>query len=257
MRDLNLVLLQQALMWQDPPANRARFGALLDSVTGADLVLLPEMFSTGFTMEPAVCAEDMAGASIGWMRERATRMDAALGGSLVVREASGFRNRFVLARPDGELECYDKRHLFRMAGEHHSYLAGERRVLIEWRGWRLCPMVCYDLRFPVWSRSRGDYDVLIYVANWPARRREHWRALLLARAIENQAFVVGVNRVGVDGKGVDYAGDSLVIDPWGKVLLDAGAEAGVHALTLSAATLTACREKFPTQLDADAFVMGG
>ena len=256
MRDLNLVLLQQTLMWQDPPVNRARFGALLDAVTGADLVLLPEMFSTGFTMEPAVCAEDMNGASIGWMCERAARLDAAIGGSLVVREASGFRNRFVLARPDGALECYDKRHLFRMAGEHHSYLAGERRVLIEWRGWRLCTMVCYDLRFPVWSRNRDDYDVLIYVANWPARRREHWRALLLARAIENQAFVVGVNRIGVDGKGVEHAGDSLVIDPWGKVLLDAGSDAGVHALSLSAATLTECREKFPAHLDGDAFTVG-
>ena len=256
MQDLSVTIFQQDLAWQDAPANRAQFARLLPAAAGSALVVLPEMFATGFTMEPAVCAEDMNGASIGWMCERAARLDAAIGGSLVVREASGFRNRFVLARPDGALECYDKRHLFRMAGEHHSYLDGERRVLIEWRGWRLCPMVCYDLRFPVWSRNRGDYDVLVYVANWPARRREHWRALLLARAIENQAFVVGVNRVGVDGKGVDYAGDSLVIDPWGKVLLDAGSDAGVHALSLSAATLTECREKFPAHLDGDAFTVG-
>ena len=257
MQDLSVTIFQQDLAWQDAPANRAQFACLLPAAAGSALVVLPEMFATGFTMEPAACAEGMDGPTVGWLREQAAQHGCAIAGSLAIAEGGAFRNRFLFARPDAGLEHYDKRHLFRMAGEHHGYVSGSERRVIEWQGWRLCPQVCYDLRFPVWSRNRGDYDALLYVANWPARRREHWRALLVARAIENQAWVIGVNRTGVDGKGIEYAGDSLVIDPWGVVVLDAGSAASVHRVTLAAATLADCREKFPVHLDADAFRIGG
>jgi omega-amidase len=252
-RNLNVTLMQCDLDWHDPPANRAHFERLLGQARGADLVLLPEMFATGFTMEPRACAEDPDGPSVQWLRTNAAELGAAIGGSLAMQVEGGFRNRFVLATPDGAVQHYDKRHLFRMAGEQHSYDAGNARIVFAWQGWRLCAQVCYDLRFPVWSRARGDYDALLYVANWPARRREHWRALLLARAIENQCFVIGVNRTGIDGKGIEYSGDSLVIDPWGRTLLDAGTREGAHAVMLEAATLAECREKFPVHLDADQF----
>ena len=257
MQDLIVTIFQQDLAWQDAPANRAQFGHLLTAAAGSALALLPEMFATGFTMEPDACAEGMDGPTAGWLREQAARHGCAIAGSLAIEEGGAFRNRFLFARPDGALEHYDKRHLFRMAGEHRSYVPGSERCVVCWQGWRLCPQVCYDLRFPVWSRNRGDYDALLYVANWPARRREHWRALLVARAIENQAWVIGVNRTGVDGKGIEYAGDSMVIDPWGRVEFDAGSVACVHTATLSAAVLAECREKFPVHLDADAFRIAG
>jgi predicted amidohydrolase len=253
MRNLNIALVQTELTWQDPPANRARLERAVEEARGADLVLLPEMFATGFTMEPQACAEDMDGPTVEWLRAQAASTGAAVGGSLAMHVDGGYRNRFLLATPDGALQHYDKRHLFRMAGEQNHYVAGAERVVFAWQGWRLCAQVCYDLRFPVWSRNRGDYDALLYVANWPARRREHWRALLVARAIENQCFVLGVNRTGLDGKGIEYAGDSLVIDPWGRVLCDPQRREGVHAAMLEAATLEECREKFPVHLDADAF----
>ncbi|MBP6382093.1 MAG: amidohydrolase [Pseudomonadales bacterium] len=253
MQDLSVTIFQQDLAWRDAPANRAQFERLLPAAAGSALALLPEMFATGFTMEPAGCAEALDGPTVCWLREQAARHGCAIAGSLAIEETGTFRNRFLLARPDGALAHYDKRHLFRMAREHLSYVAGSERRVIDWAGWRLCPQVCYDLRFPVWSRNRGDYDALLYVANWPARRREHWRALLVARAIENQAWVIGVNRTGVDGEGIEYAGDSLVIDPWGRLALDAGSAAGVHRVTLAAQTLAQCREKFPAHLDADAF----
>ncbi len=257
MHDLSVVLLQQDLDWQDPPANRARFERLLSQTVAGELAVLPEMFATGFTMEPAVCAEAPDGPTVAWMQEQAQRCGVAIAGSLALNETGVFRNRLLFARPDGTFEHYDKRHLFRMAGEHHSYAAGGVRRVATWAGWRICLQVCYDLRFPVWSRNRRDYDALLYVANWPARRREHWRALLIARAIENQAWVLAVNRTGVDGKGVDYAGDSLVVDPWGRVVLDAGATPGVYRAVLAAETLAQCRRTFPVHLDADAFTLDG
>jgi len=256
-QDLKIAIVQQDLAWQDAPGNRARFDRLLPGARGCSLALLPEMFASGFTMEPDACAEEPEGPSVSWLRARSAELGCAIGGSLALRAGTGFRNRFVFARPDGSCEHYDKRHLFRMAGEHHRYEPGGERTVVAWCGWRLCLQVCYDLRFPVWSRNRGDYDALLYVANWPARRREHWRALLVARAIENQCWVAGVNRTGVDGKGVDYAGDSLVVDPWGRVEVDAGSAAGVFPATLSAGVLAECREKFPVHLDADAFRIEG
>ena len=180
------------------------------------------MFSTGFSMDAAALAEDMDGPTIGWMREEAAAMGCVLAGSLIVREGGRHFNRLVWARPDGTLAHYDKRHLFRMAGEQQHYAAGDRRLVVEIKGWRVCPMVCYDLRFPVWSRNRGDYDLLLYVANWPARRAHAWSALLRARAIENLSYVVGVNRIGRDGNGTSYAGDSVALDFLGQPLSSEG-----------------------------------
>ncbi len=251
---LDLALIQTTLAWQDPPSNRAHFEPLLDAARGADLIILPEMFSTGFSMHAEHLAEMADGPTSVWLQQQAQRLDAVLTGSLIVRDASGlYRNRLIWARPDGTLAHYDKRHLFRMAGEHRHYSAGERRALFEVKGWRVRPLVCYDLRFPVWSRDPYDTDLLLYVANWPAARRAHWNRLLPARAIENLCYVAAVNRIGEDGKGHAYSGDSQVLDFQGEALLDAQAGDGVFRARLSAAELAAYRERFPAYQDADEF----
>ncbi len=202
--NFRLSLVQQPLAWQDAAANRAHFSRVLAPLAGTtDLVLLPEMFTSGFTMQPEVHAEAADGATRAWILQQARLLDAAVGGSVAVNDQGRYFNRFMLATPHGDLHQYDKRHLFRMGGEHRHYSAGGRAQIFEWRGVRVCPLVCYDLRFPVWSRRRAqlDYDLLTYSANWPAARRHAWMTLLRARAIENQAFVAGVNRVGDDGAG--------------------------------------------------------
>jgi predicted amidohydrolase len=252
-RDLNVTMVQQPLAWQDAAANRARFSELLAPLVGrTDLVVLPEMFTTGFSMQAAELAEDMEGPSVEWLRTMAARLGAVVAGSLIVADG-GYRNRLLWARPDGTLAAYDKRHLFRMAREHEHYTAGEERVVVDLYGWRVLPLVCYDLRFPVWSRSRDDYDLALYVANWPAARRYAWSTLLRARAIENLCYVVGVNRVGADGAGIDYAGDSVALDPRGRPLAELGDAAVVTQVTLSADALREHRRRFPAHLDADAF----
>ncbi len=253
MRDLIVTLVQQPLAWQDAAANRARFDGLLAPLAGrTDLVVLPEMFSTGFSMQAAALAETMRGPTVEWLRATATRLGAVVTGSLIVDD-DGHRNRLVWARPDGTLAAYDKRHLFRMAREHEHYAAGAARVVVDLHGWRVPPLVCYDLRFPVWSRNRADYDLALYVANWPAARRYAWSTLLRARAIENLCYVVGVNRVGADGAGIEYAGDSVALDPLGQPLAELGAAAAVTQVTLSAEALASHRRRFPAHLDADAF----
>jgi predicted amidohydrolase len=252
-RDLNVTLVQQPLAWQDAGANRTRFAELLAPLAGrSDLIVLPEMFTTGFSMQAAELAEGMDGPSIEWLRAMAARLGAVVTGSVIVAEG-GYRNRLVWARPDGTLATYDKRHLFRMAREHEHYAAGEQRVVVDLHGWRVLPLVCYDLRFPVWSRSRDDYELALYVANWPAARRYAWSTLLRARAIENLCYVVGVNRVGADGAGIDYAGDSVALDPLGRPLAELGAAAAVTQVTLSAEALREHRRRFPAHLDADTF----
>lgn len=254
MNNLRVSIVQGETRWHDPAGNRSHYGELIAPLHGTtDLVVLPETFTSGFSNDAIGDAETMHGPTVAWMREQAVKLDAAVTGSVQLRTDAGVFNRMLFATPDGGLLHYDKRHLFSFAREHERYAAGHARVIVEWKGWNILLQVCYDLRFPVWSRNRGDYDALLYVANWPARRREHWRALLVARAIENQAWVIGVNRTGVDGEGIEYAGDSLVIDPWGRLALDAGSAAGVHRVTLAAQTLAQCREKFPAHLDADAF----
>lgn len=251
---LRVTLVQTDLEWRDPAANRRRLAAHFRGLAGhTDLILLPEMFSTGFCMDSEALAEPMDGPTVGWLREEAAATGCAIAGSLIVRDGDRRHNRLVWARPDGTLAHYDKRHLFRMAGEHDHYAAGDARLVVEHRGWRICPMVCYDLRFPVWSRSRGDYDLLLYVANWPARRAHAWNSLLRARAIENLSYVAGVNRIGRDGNGATYAGDSVVLDFLGQPISSEGGGDRVETAVLDLKSLRAYRASFPAHLDADAF----
>jgi predicted amidohydrolase len=251
---LRVTLVQTELAWQEPTVNRRNLAAHFRGLVGhTDLVVLPEMFSTGFSMDAEALAEDMDGPTVGWMREEAAALGCVVTGSLIVREAARCYNRLVWARPDGSLAHYDKRHLFRMAGEQQHYAAGDRRLVVDLKGWRICPMVCYDLRFPVWSRSRDDYDVLLYVANWPQRRAHAWSTLLRARAIENLCYVVGVNRVGKDGNGATYGGDSVALDFLGQPLSSEGGGDRVETAVLDLESLQAYRRSFPAQLDADRF----
>jgi predicted amidohydrolase len=258
MSTLRVSLVQQPLAWQDPERNRAHFEALLLPLAGqTDLVVLPETFATGFSMDVERLAESPGGLTSQWLARLAARLDAAVTGSIITRDGERYYNRLLWAAPTGELRAYDKRHLFRMGREHQHFTAGRAAWSIGWRGFNICPLVCYDLRFPVFSRRRAqlDYDLLVYVANWPAARANAWGQLLRARAIENQAYVVGVNRVGVDGEGVAYAGDSAAIDFLGEPLAELGAAALVTTLSLEGAALQAFRSKFPAHLDADAFTL--
>jgi predicted amidohydrolase len=253
-----LTLVQQPLAWHDAAANRAHFAQVLAPLAGAtDLVVLPEMFTSGFSMKPAAHAEAADGETRAWLLGQAKALNAAVGGSVAIRDDGRFYNRFMVALPDGLTYWYDKRHLFRMAGEHRHYSAGSHALIIEWRGLRLCPLVCYDLRFPVWSRRRPEleYDLLLYSANWPAARRYAWNTLLRARAIENQSYVAGVNRVGEDGAGIAYVGDSAVLDFTGQPLLELLDKPQVATVNLDLEALRAWRDKFPAHLDADAFIL--
>jgi omega-amidase len=251
---LKLTLLQQPLTWLDGEANLRHFDYLLENIHDRDVIVLPEMFTTGFAMQ----APDSAlpeNVVVGWLQRWAHTSNALIGGSVALTTPKGAVNRFLLVEPNGRVHFYDKRHLFRMAGEHHYYLAGKRREIIEWRGWRILPQICYDLRFPVWSRCQQDYDLALYVANWPAPRAKHWQTLLAARAIENQCYVAGCNRVGEDDNGHSYHGDSVIHDPQGEIL--AQAEPNVPAIVeaeLSLETLQTYRQAFPAWLDQDTFL---
>lgn len=254
MQDLKVTLVQTELAWQDPAANRDHFASLVRQIEGSpDLVVLPEMFTTGFTMEAEHHAERMTGESVAWMAGHARERGVTLCGSLVIEVDGRYFNRLIWMPPDGRLEFYDKRHLFRMADEQRHYSAGRARRIFRLGDWRVCPLVCYDLRFPVWSRGVDEFDLLIYVANWPATRRSAWRVLLPARAVENLCYVVGVNRIGQDGNGRTYVGDSVVVDHLGATLLDQGARHRVDTVALDGDKLLRYRRKFPAHLDADEF----
>ena len=253
MQDLTATLIQCELAWEQPADNRQQIGQIISGLDHrTDLIVLPEMFTTGFSMNALANAEEVGGATEQWLQGLARQYDCAVTGSIAVRDTAGVYNRMLFATPPG-IEYYDKRHLFRMAGEHKRYQGGDQRVTVTWRGWRILLQVCYDLRFPVFSRNRGDFDLMLYVANWPAARRLHWRQLLLARAIENQACVIGVNRIGSDARGLDYSGDSLAIAGDGEQIEDRGNENGAARVVLSGAALQSYRESFPCQLDADSF----
>lgn len=253
MPDLTVTLVQNELVWEDRKANLDRFGERLQPLAGAtDLVILPEMFSTGFTMNAGPLAETMQGPTLGWMQVQARQLDAVVTGSAIIREDGALFNRLLWVWPDGQTEAYDKHHLFRMSGEHKVYAAGRELMTVTINGWRVRPFVCYDLRFPVWCRNYDKaYDVAIFVANWPSARAVHWRTLLRARAIENQCYVVGVNRVGTDGNGRTYRGDSTVIDPRGAVSYHCEEREDVFTTTLARKDLEAYREAFPAWKDAD------
>lgn len=220
----------------------------------ADVYVLPEMFTTGFTMDSANQAESMDGTTVAWMSQQAVALGAAVTGSLIIRDG-GYFNRLIWATPDGQIQYYDKRHLFRMAGEHESFSPGSERVIVSYRGWRLCLSVCYDLRFPVWLRNHNDYDVLLCVANWPASRALAWQTLLRARAIENQAYCVAVNIVGVDGTGLAHSGGSAIYAPDGATVVEAGESPAIVQGTLDGGVLTGLRQAFPVTSDADTFTL--
>ena len=254
MSDLNLVLIQSNLLWQDPTSNCDHFEKCIAGLDNQpDLVALPEMFNTGFSMSPHDFAESMSGPTVSWMKTVAEKYQTCLCGSLIVKEGSQYFNRLVWASPDGGTAVYDKRHLFRMAGEDKRYSSGSHRIITTIGDWRICPLVCYDLRFPVWSRNRNDYDLLLYVANWPAARSLAWQSLLPARAIENLCYVAGLNRVGTDANEIEYAGDSYIGDFFGQPLSTAGDKPACLTATLNLDKLKRFRDKFPAHLDADDF----
>lgn len=255
MRDLRATLVQSMLHWEDAAANRSMLGPKLAPLKGTtDLVLLPEMFTTGFSMRSAEMAEDMNGPTVAWMRAQAKDLDAAVYGSVIIRDGDRRHNRGLFVTPEGHITVYDKRHLFRFADETSHYSAGNKRIVVDWRGWRLLLQICFDLRFPVFARNRNDYDAILYVANWPEARRYPWSQLLISRAIENQCYVLGENRVGMDGKGIHYTGDSVVIDPKGQVI---GAcepsQEQLMTCSLDHAALVDFRSKFPVAQEADDF----
>ncbi|MBZ9556721.1 MULTISPECIES: amidohydrolase [unclassified Modicisalibacter] len=263
MSELRISLVQPDLRWEDPDANCRLLDEQLGGLdrTTTDLIVLPEMFATGFTMNSREMAEPMADSrSVAWLRAQARQRGCVVTGSVAIQEDGDYYNRLVWATPDGDVIHYDKRHLFRMAGEHERYAMGNDRVIVELKGFRILLTVCYDLRFPVWLRQqpRGgehfEYDALLCVANWPAPRRQPWRTLLQARAIENLCYVIGVNRVGQDAKQMDYAGDSMLVDFKGEALIDEPRdEPFIRTGSISHETLARFRDKFPAWMDADRF----
>ena len=252
---LKIALIQSDLIWENPGQNRINFAQKIKDIgVPVDLILLPEMFTSGFTMNPQHLAETMQGESIKWLKEIAKHTNSAVGGSLVIEEEGHYFNRFVFVKPDGSIEKYDKRHTFTLAGEHKVYQKGQEKIIISYKGWKLCPMVCYDLRFPVWARNKEHYDLLIYVANWPKPRISAWDALLKARAIENMSYCIGVNRIGKDGNSCEYSGHSAVYDGLGEALIsfDEDQEA-TELVTLNKTHLTDIRNKLHFLDDKDDF----
>lgn len=256
MPTLNVTIVQAALHWHDAAANRGMFEEMIGALESpTDLIVLPEMFTTGFTMDAPGQYEPMDGPTLPWLRSTAEQAQAAVCGSVIIEDDGDYYNRFLCAMPDGELVQYDKRHLFRLAGEHEHYAAGNTLTTMTINGIRVRPMVCYDLRFPVWSRrsTEDDYDALIYVANWPSPRHNAWATLLRARAIENQCYVIGVNRTGTDGNDMPYDGGSAIIDYLGNDLVDLGDAVGTATAALDRDKLVKFRGKFPFAVDADRF----
>ncbi|MEN9686274.1 MAG: hypothetical protein RLZZ28_2060 [Bacteroidota bacterium] len=255
---LSFSLIQTELFWENKPANLSMLERKIMGIREkTEVVVLPEMFSTGFSMQPAKLAETMEGTTVGWMKKIAAAKKIILTGSVIIKENENFFNRLVWVQPDGRLGYYDKRHLFAFAGEDRFYTAGHKRLIAQVKGWKINLQVCYDLRFPVWVRQqtqeRPEYDVLLYVANWPERRVQAWKTLLQARAIENQCYVIGVNRVGDDGNKVYHSGESMVIDPLGNILYQKAKEEDVYSIVLEKEPLEEIRNKFPFWKDGDHF----
>ena len=245
-------LVQTNLSWEDPQQNRRSLGGKVADLSSG-LIVLPEMFNTGFSMASEHLAEPMSGPTVSWMQTIANEQRVSICGSLIVEASGAYYNRFVFVRPDDKPLIYNKRHLFRMAQEHTFYQPGKETLLVNLGDITFQPQICYDLRFPVWSRNQNQYDLLIYVANWPAARRDHWLSLLKARAIENQCYVIGVNRIGKDGNDVNYTGDSCVMDYNGDYLLQMNDDDAIESIELNIKALQQYREKFPAYLDSDNF----
>lgn len=251
---LRCLLVQTELFWADADANRRQLETIVRAqASGNDLVIFPETFTSGFLGDVQAAPETMDGATLKWMRSLAAELDCVLCGSVAIATEQGRVNRLLWVQPDGTLEYYDKRHLFSFGGEDKRYIAGAERKVFHYRGWRICPQICYDLRFPVWCRNRDDYDLLLFVANWPEPRTAAWTALLRARAIENQCYVIGVNRSGKDPRGLEYIGGSAVYDPLGETVLDLGTAECSESACIEMDKVIGVRSRLPFQQDADDF----
>ena len=256
MPTLDITIVQADLFWHDAEKNRDQFTRTIESIEDhTDLIVLPEMFTTGFSMDAPALAEPMDGVTVAWMRDMARSTNSAICGSVIIAEDADYRNRFICAQPDGSMTTYDKRHLFRLANEQDHYTQGDSVQTFELNGFRICPMICYDLRFPVWSRNRDNYDLLLYVANWPSPRHNAWATLLRARAIENLSYLAGVNRVGKDGNDLPYIGGSAIIDYLGNDLADLGDRQDTATATLDLEALQKFRDRFAFHKDADNFAL--
>jgi len=253
--ELKVALIQADLVWENPQKNREQFSDKIEQISGSiNLIILPEMFTSGFTMAAERVAETMQGETVCWMRTMAAKKDAAIMGSMVISENNTFYNRLLFVEPSGEITIYNKRHAFTLVGEEKTYTAGHEKIIINYKGWRICPLICYDLRFPVWSRNTEDYELLIYVANWPKPRISAWDTLLKARAIENMTYCIGVNRVGVDGVRSEYPGHSAVYDVLGNEILSFQPnEIATQIVTLEKRHVEAYRNKFKFLNDQDTF----
>lgn len=254
---LKIALIQADLRWQNAKQNRIQFSQKINEIKEhVDLIVLPEMFTTGFTMNPIEVAETMQGETVKWMQTIASEKNSAIAGSVVIFENKKYYNRFLFVHPSGAINQYDKRHLFTLAGEHEVYTSGNNKMIIDYKGWKICPLICYDLRFPVWSRNIEGYDLLIYVANWPTPRISAWDALLKARAIENMSYTIGVNRVGVDANNMEYTGHSKIINPSGDILAEISQNTeAIITVNLTKNLLNLTRQKLQFLNDRDSFEM--
>lgn len=261
MSSLTISIIQANLQWENKAANLSMLEQKIMAIKEkTEIVILPEMFSTGFSMRPEVLAENMEGESVAWMKRVSAAKRVVLTGSLIIEEDGAFYNRLIWMLPNGQYGIYDKRHRFAYAGEDDHYTAGAKRLIASVKGWKINLLICYDLRFPVWARQQSqpegpEYDLLVYVANWPERRNHAWKTLLQARAIENQCYVIGVNRVGEDGNGIYHSGDSMIIDAMGEVLYQKKDEEDIYTITLEKEPLDSIRAKLPFLKDADGFML--
>ena len=250
---LKVTTIQADLIWESPIENLKQFSIKLKSISDTDVIILPEMFTTGFSMDSERLAEPMDGISIEWMTQKAKEFNALICGSLIISENGKYYNRFLAVHPSGRIDSYDKKHLFRLGGEGDSYEAGNEVVVFEYKGWKIKPMICYDVRFPVWARNVEDYDLLIYIASFPKIRRNAWSTLLRARSIENQVYTIGVNRVGIDGNGYEYSGDSVILDFNGDYIYEKSEIEDIFTTSLDLNAQQAYRLKFPFLSDRDSF----
>lgn len=255
MENLKVTLFQAYLFWENIDKNLQNISLRLSSIREkTDLIVLPEMFNTGFTMNAEKNAETMDGKTVSWMKQIAFKFDAVVTGSLIIKENDHFYNRLIWMRPDGTFEIYDKKHLFTLGKEHETYTAGDKQLIVNLKGWNIMPVICYDLRFPVWLRNTGGkYDLLLAIANWPENRAHHWRSLLPARAIENQSFIIALNRVGHDGNELYYSGDSTCLDPSGNVVYYKRDEEDLYTFSINKSEVTKIRTAMPFLEDADEF----
>ncbi len=254
MENLTITILQPDITWENKTDNIRNYQSVINHINDSDIIILPEMFTTGFSMSTELLAEDMSGMTVNWMSVNAVKRKSVICGSVIIKDGGKYYNRFIWVQPDGLIATYDKKNLFSYAGETNHYTPGDKKIVIDYKGWKICPQICYDLRFPVWARNKEDYDILLYVANWPESRSEAWKTLLKARAIENQCYVIGVNRVGYDGNGLSYSGDSCIIDAFGTKILEVPKDLpNISKKEISKKNLIYQRQELPFLKDIEKF----